>query len=106
MEFQFQHQFVLQWPASSSKDYATLIELEKAVARALGDSGMVVGHDLGAGEMNIFVLTNDPVTVFERITTTFGTRDFMPELKAAYRDLGKNDFTVVYPASLRHFAVA
>jgi hypothetical protein len=30
----------------------------------------------------------------------------MPDLKVAYREVGKNDFTILYPAGLTYFAIA
>jgi hypothetical protein len=44
--------------------------------------------------------------VFEKIKLLLGTRDFMPELKVAYRDVGKDTFTVLYPSGLDHFSIA
>ncbi len=100
------YQLVLQLPASSIKNYDEMVELEETIMRSLGNLGNVDGHDAGSGEMNIFILTDNPKSVFDRIRELLGTRDFMPDLKVAFRVIGKDEFTVLYPAGLTHFTIA
>jgi hypothetical protein len=100
------YQFVLQWPASSIKDYDTMIEIEETIIKTLGDLGKVDGHDAGSGEMNIFIFTDNPQLAFERINSSIGTRDFMSALKAAYRKIGSDEFTILHPKNLTHFSIA
>lgn len=102
----YQQELVLQLPGNSIKDYDALIELENSIIAGLGNLGKVDGHDMGVGEMNIFVRTDHPKAAFEKIKSVLGTRDFMPDLKAAFRDVGKDNFTVIYPEDLSHFAIA
>ena len=64
------------------------------------------GHDAGSGEMNIFILTDHPRLAFEQVEQVLGTKDFMPELKVAYREIGKDEFTILHPAGLSFFAIA
>jgi hypothetical protein len=56
--------------------------------------------------MNIFILSDHPKLAFERIERTLGTRDFTPDLKVAYRQIGEGEFTILHPAGLTHFAIA
>ena len=100
------YQLVLQLPASSVKDYDAMIELEEAILRRLGNIGTVDGHDAGSGEINIFILTDHPTLAFERVKQVLGTKDFMPELKVAYREIGIDGFTILHPADLSHFGIA
>jgi hypothetical protein len=100
------YQLILQWPATSIKDYDAMIEVESAVIRGLGGLGKVDGHDAGSGEMNIFILTEQPQSAFKRILEFIGSKDFMPELRAAYREVGNEAFTVLYPPQLRQFRIA
>jgi hypothetical protein len=100
------YQLVLQLPASSVKDYDAMIELEETIIRSLGNLGKVDGHDAGSGEMNIFILTDHPKLAFERVKQVLGTKDFMPELKDAYREIGKDQFIILHPAGLSCFAIA
>jgi len=106
MRLSYQQELVLQWPASSIKDYNTLIEIEGIINGGLGDLGKLDGHDMGTGEMNIFVRTDHPKLAFEKIKSLLGTKDFIPDLKAAFRDVGKDNFTIIYPTDLDHFAIA
>lgn len=100
------YQLVLQLPASSIKDYDEMIELEETIIKGLGKLGTVDGHDAGVGEVNIFVFTNDPQLSFERIKALLGTGDFMPELRVAFREVGKDEFTILHPTDLTNFAIA
>jgi hypothetical protein len=100
-----QYQLVLQLPASSIKDYDEVVELEEAIMGSLGNLGTVDGHDAGSGEMNIFILTNHPRPAFERIKQILGTRDFMPDLKVAFRMIGKDEFIILHPAGLTYFGI-
>ena len=100
------YQLVLQLPAASIKDYDAMVELEEAIIKSLGGVGDVDGHDAGSGEMNIFVLTDEPQAAFERVKALLGTEDFMPDLKVAYREIGTNVFTVLHPPGLTRFAIA
>jgi hypothetical protein len=99
------YQLVMQLPASSIKDYDEMVELEETIIRGLGNLGKVDGHDAGSGEMNIFILTDHPERAFGRIRQLLGTRDFMPDLKVAFRLIGKDEFTILHPQDLTHFAI-
>lgn len=100
------YQLILQWPASSIKDYDSMIEIEEVVIEGLSSLGKVDGHDAGSGEMNIFIFTDHPKLAFERVERILGTKDFTPDLKAAYREVGKDEFTILYPEDLSYFAIA
>lgn len=102
----FSRELVLQFPASSIKDYDAMIELEDRITAGLGKLGDVDGHDMGAGEMNIFIRTDHPKIVFDKVVSLLGTQDFMPELRAAYRNVGGDDFVILYPSNLGHFSIA
>ena len=106
MKFTYSQELVLQLPASSIKDYDAMIELEDQIIASLGNLGKVSGHDMGVGEMNIFVRTDHPKLAFEKIKLLLGTQDFMPDLKAAYRDVGKDNYTVLYPPGFGNFSIA
>lgn len=106
MKFRYKQELVLQLPANSLKDYDTLIKLENAIAAGLENLGEIDGHDSGVGEMNIFVHTDHPKLAFERIRSLIGTKDYMPNLKVAFRDIGKDNFTIIFPADLEHFSIA
>ena len=96
------YQLVVQLPFASIEDYDELVGLEDRIVDALGTLGDVDGHDAGTGEMNVFVLTDHPAAAFARIETLA-----LPlGLKAAYREVGTEQFTVLHPPGLTEFAVA
>ena len=61
------YQLVLQWPASSIDNYDTMISVEDSLIKGLSDDDEVDGHDVGSGQVNIFVLTDNPARAFESI---------------------------------------
>jgi hypothetical protein len=68
------YRLVLQWPAVSEADYDRLVCLEELIEGGLGDIGIVDGHDIGSGEMNIFVHTDNPKAAFETIRLLLAVR--------------------------------
>ena len=97
------YQLVLQWPAVSEADCDRLISLEEMIEDRLGNIGIVDGHDFGFGEMNIFVHTDKPKSVFEKIIALPAVRKNLQQLKAGYRDFEEDEHTAVYPDGLKHF---
>ena len=100
------YQLILQLPASSAEDYDEMIVLEEIIIGNLGNLGCVDGHDAGSDEMNIFILTDSPKAAFDRIRQIPAMKDVMPDLKIAYREIGKDDFTILHPAGLTRFSIA
>ena len=70
---------------------------------ALGDA--VDGHDLGSGQMNLFVDTTDPVPTFEDVRRVLASTARWPDARAAFRDADGDVWTVLWPAGHDHFAV-
>jgi len=100
------YQLVLQYPASSIKDYDAIIEIEDALVANLGDDDEVDGHDAGSGEVNIFIRTDAPKEAFERVKSLLGSRDFWVDARVAYREAAKNEYTILWPKGLDKFTVA
>ena len=67
-----------------------MIELEEGIMTSLGNLGQVDGHDAGSGEMNIFILTDQP-------KVANGVSDFMVEV---FGDAGKHARSAVGVAQL------
>ncbi len=88
------------------KDYDEMIAYERSVAGALGELGEVDGHDAGTGEMNIFILTDRPKLAFDRIKEISDTEKYRNELKAAFREIGKDEFVIIFPENLVHFSIS
>ena len=100
-----EYQLVFQLPGSSRSDFEDLIALERELRTAVSDLGLVDGHDMGVGEMNIFVLTSRPVQVFERARTMSGINRAMPRMKVAYRSIGGDEYEILHPLGLSKFEV-
>ena len=100
-----QHQLVLQWPASSVDDYDELIELEDFLIQNL-DHGDVDGHDAGQGEMNIFILTDDPYATFAAVKTLLERRRAWIDIRIAFRAITRDGYNILWPKSLTTFKVS
>ena len=100
------YQLVLQFPADGLADFDELIDLEKALKITLSEIAKVDGHDFGAGELNIFILTNDPVRAFTLTEPFIEATKHIQRFEAAYRELGHEKFTMLWPPGLEHFEVA
>jgi hypothetical protein len=99
------YQLVLQWPATSIKDYDTLVEIENVLTESLSEGSEVDGHDAGLGEMNIFIHTDNPVAAFNEVKSVLGSRDFWVDARVAYREIVKSEYTILWPKDLNEFKV-
>ena len=99
------YHFVLQWPCSSSSDGVGLLSIERLIEKAVGEPGVVGGHDIGSGEMNVLVHTNNPRSAFEKAKRLLFLMGHLPEMKAGYGDSDEDDYTPIWPAELDQFAV-
>lgn len=100
------YQLVIQFPATSIADYDALVELETVIINSIGQRGAVDGHDMGCGEMNVLIYTDHPAETFRFIQSVLGTRDFAPTMKAAFREIESDEFTVLYPPGETEFSVS
>ena len=100
------YQLVLQWPASSIKDYDEMIRIENILIGALGDFAVVDGHDMGSGERNIFLDTDNPNQAFEKAQQVLELEHAIEGLRAAYRLFTEHDYTILWPPGLVSFSVA
>lgn len=102
------YQLILQFPCDSMEDFDAVIHLEAALlAEFLGSGVNVDGHDMGAGVVNVFVLTADPVGSFKRaqpVIAVFPELD--AKLRAAFRNLAGDDYSILWPPELTRFKLA
>ncbi|HLY02943.1 MAG TPA: hypothetical protein VKR56_10690 [Candidatus Cybelea sp.] len=83
-------------------DLDALVALEDRLERDANGAYEVDGHDAGACEMNIFILTDDAISTFNAI------KDKLPEessWRAGFRDLDSDSYTPLAPAGLAVFEV-
>jgi YD repeat-containing protein len=66
----------------------------------------VDGHDAGSGEMNIFVHTDNVQDAFAEIKGLLAARAALNSARVAYREIGKNEYTILWPEHLERFSIA
>lgn len=99
------YQLVLQFSAGSLSDFDEVVKLEDQIVKLLQQQADVDGHDFGSGEANIFILTNEPGPVFERLLPLL-EMDKSRLSAVAYRDRDGEDYTVLWPVgSKRRFRI-
>ena len=99
------YQLVLQWSATSGKDYDDTVRLESMLGQRLSPGHCMNGHDFAAGEANIFILTDDPMTAWAEARRVLGPRSSAGDLRVAYRSLSQDAYTVLWPEDLKEFTV-
>jgi hypothetical protein len=97
------YQLVLQWPATQPDALRDLIEIEDALRSRLDPVHDVDGHDLGAGEMNIFVLTDGPLQAFEQSRSALADCSRWEDVRVAYRPTDGHEYTVLWPKDQHAF---
>ena len=100
------YQLVFQLRGSAQLDFEEMIGIEKELTSAVGDLGRVDGHDMGQGQMNIFVETTSPILLFERVRLLPSVARAMQRLKVAFRPVDGEDYEVLHPPGLHRFTVA
>lgn len=96
---------VLQSPGSTEDDYQSLIDVEDELESLLTAS-VVDGHDFGSGEMNIFVETDDPLHAFTEARQVFDRHERWSDVRAAFRSVTGEDYTILWPPDLDSFEIA
>lgn len=98
-------QLVLQFEVREGADYDSLVALEEILRRNLPSYCEVDGHDVGSAEFNIFVLTERPEEAFIAIRSLLVNSSSEEKLRAAFRTLGEDEYTVLWPESRTDFAI-
>lgn len=99
-------QLVLQFATAEDLDgYDRMIRFENALISLLGRSAHVDGHDFGSGEVNIFIITKDPISTFALVQQTDQSIRPSLEMKAAYRSMDGETFVCLWPPGLEYFDV-
>jgi hypothetical protein len=101
-----QYLLVIQFPEKLENSFERLIEIEDIFIEKLSELADIDGHDVGSGQMNIFIHTNQPLEIFEQIKNILiPMEDAFLNMKAAYRKFDEDDFTCLWPARLTEFKV-
>lgn len=99
------YQLVLQFPASTIEDFDWLIETEGALESALRGRAIVDGHDMGSGEMNLFIHTNEPEATFKAAQALLGEGERVENMAAAHRELEGEEYTILWPPGRTEFKI-
>ena len=100
------YQIVLQWPASSIEDYDAMVSVEDLLIEELPNGSDVDGHDGGSGQINIFIQTDNPEKTFEEVKVILEDRAEWPNIRIAYREIGRSKYVIVWPNNLMEFDVS
>jgi len=99
------YQLVLQFAADSMEDFDRLVALEDKLIEELGHVAIFDGHDFSSGQFNIFVLTDDPATVFDKAHGVVVNQGVPNVMRSAYRDMNGEEYVILWPSSLTEFSV-
>jgi len=99
------YQLVLQFPGETEEDFDLLIEMEDKLEEGLDTTADVDGHDFGSEEMNIFVYSTKPEECFEQAKVLLSVMTDIGTMKAAFRHVDSEDFTILWPQGLEQFDV-
>ena len=101
-----EYQLVIQFRPAAVLDFEKLVAIEDALIDELGDSASVDGHDIGSGEFNIFIFTNNPSGSFQRVQKLLQRVKPDGTMNVAYRHADGKDYVVFWPPILAEFKVA
>jgi hypothetical protein len=101
------YQLVLQVRGESLSDFDAIMSLEQELAIELDDIAEVDGHDMGCGEINIFILTSNPEAAFEKSKASLLKHKLLSRVKVGFRLLSEDSYTTIWPVnSVDEFLVA
>lgn len=83
-----------------------MVKAEDALIERLSELHEIDGHDAGVGEVNIFILTNDFGKAFDEVKAALQDESLWSDVRVAYREVDKSEYTVLWPEGLNEFKVA
>jgi hypothetical protein len=104
VEPEWKYQLVFQFPFLDAdlEQFDKVIALEDQLAEATEDDPIaeVDGHDAGSGEMNIFLMTNEPRGTYKKLQTIIrgsAANHATGGHRAAYRAIDEDDYHLLWP---------
>ena len=91
------YQLVLKFQDESLVDCRRLAALFDDLIEAVGESAEIDNHHWGSGGTNIFMWTNDPQAIFQRIKPVLEGRGQLEGLTVGYRAAESKGYTVIWP---------
>ena len=98
------YMLILQFPESAFL-YDEIEVFEDSLIDELSGVGEVDGHDIGVGELNFFILTNDAKLAFKKIENLL-KGEVKTNLRAAYRDVDGDEYVSIYPPGFKGFSIS
>ncbi|MFL6678143.1 MAG: hypothetical protein ACJ8IK_07365 [Burkholderiaceae bacterium] len=99
------YKLVAQWRSDLMDSYDAMIRTEDALCEFLTDQHSVDGHDVGTGEVNIFVDTDDVQAAFSEVKAILLAEGQWDGVRIAYRLRLGEKYSILWPESLREFRV-
>jgi hypothetical protein len=88
---------IFQWPTWSLDDYERLIATEELIEDGLSeDDGDVDGHNMGSGEMNIFVVTDFPGRAFDQIRQILVENHLFEKARVTNRGIDEEEYIILW----------
>ena len=85
---------MIQFPQSAFQGFDDLVRYEDTLIDVLADAHDVDGHDMGSGEVNFYVFTDDPAVALSTIRNAGdGSLLSHPQVRADLRALGADSDT-------------
>jgi hypothetical protein len=100
------YQLVLQFGANTTDDFDQLVILEERLIQELGSAATVDGHDFGLSEFNIFILTDEPMMIFEKAHRVVRDQGLQHSMRAAFRELTGERYVILWHSTLAEFTVS
>jgi hypothetical protein len=94
-------QLVLQFSSFALKNFDEIAELEDLLIAKLKSQNVVDGHDLGVGEVNVFIFTDEPNGTFREIQSILTDHRLWPHIRAGY----SAEYVVLWPEGHATFSV-
>jgi hypothetical protein len=97
------YQLVIQKTETHNLD--NIIALEDELSDVLDGEANVDGHDIGSGEANIFIITNNPEANYKKIKAYLGKRLEKERIRIAYRKTDGEEYVPLYPDAMKDFSI-
>ena len=99
------YQLIVQFSEDLYGNLEWIADMEDILAESLPEAE-IDGHDMGSGEVNIFIHTNNPVETFEATKNVLKEQGVVLEdIKIAYKEMYGNIYTCLWPKGLNEFKI-
>lgn len=99
------YQLVIQFPEELYGCLDWIAAIENKIDESLVDAALD-GHDIGSGEVNIFIDAHEPINSFEVIKRLLQEQHIALEhIKAGYREFSCEQYIAIWPQDLVEFNI-